>query len=419
VDKLTEYAERMWRGEAAMRGLFAEGAPMGVAAPVADGVAVVPGFANVIAFQTADGLVLVDTGLQQTAQAMFNAVRAWSADPVRYAVFTHGHVDHVFGLAPYDQEAAAKGWQAPVVVAHEAVAARFERYARTAGYNAVINRRQFGVDEMEWPVDYRYPDRVYRDRDSFRCGGLTFELRHALGETDDHTWVFVPERRVLCPGDLFVWVSPNAGNPQKVQRYPAEWAAALREMALTEADQLLPSHGPPIIGAERVREALTCTAAYLESLVEQTLALMNAGARLDEIIHAVRPPADLAAKPYLRPVYDEPEFIVRNVWRLYGGWYDGNPAHLKPAPDAVLATVLADLADRARAAAAAGDLRLAGDLVELAALAAPDDPAVHQMRAEINEARVAAEPSQMARGVFRWAARESRRAAEAGRSEQP
>ena len=130
-------------------------------------------------------------------------------------------------------------------------------------------------------------------------------------------------------------------------------------MASAGADQLLPSHGPPVIGAGRVREALTCTAAYLESLVEQTLALMNAGARLDEIIHAVRPPADLAAKPYLQPVYDEPEFIVRNVWRLYGGWYDGNPAHLKPAPDAVLAAALAGLAggaaalaDRAQAAAA-------------------------------------------------------------------
>ena len=241
-------------------------------------------------------------------------------------------------------------------------------------------------------------------------------MRHALGETDDHTWVFVPERRVLCPGDLFVWVAPNAGNPQKVQRYPAEWAAALREMASAEADQLLPSHGPPVIGTERVREALTCTAAYLESLVEQTLALMNAGARLDEIIQAVRPPADLAAKPYLQPVYDEPEFIVRNVWRLYGGWYDGNPAHLKPAPDAVLATALAELAggaaalaDRAQAAAVAGDLRLAGDLAELAAFAAPDDAAVHQVRAEVNEARAAAEPSLMAQGVFRWAARESGR----------
>jgi len=67
VDALTEYAERMWRGEVTMRGLLADGAPMGVAAPVADGVVVVPGFANVIAFRTEDGLVLVDTGLSQTA----------------------------------------------------------------------------------------------------------------------------------------------------------------------------------------------------------------------------------------------------------------------------------------------------------------------------------------------------------------
>ena len=39
-----------------MRGPFADGAPMGVAAPVAEGVAVVPGFANVIASLMAQGV---------------------------------------------------------------------------------------------------------------------------------------------------------------------------------------------------------------------------------------------------------------------------------------------------------------------------------------------------------------------------
>jgi len=42
--------------------------------------------------------------------------------------------------------------------------------------------------------------------------------------------------------------------------------------------------------------------------------------------------------------------------------------------------------------------------------AAPDDTAVHRVRAEVNQARAAAERSVMAQGVFRWAARESRRA---------
>ena len=71
---------------------------------------------------------------------------------------------------------------------------------------------------------------------------------------------------------------------------------------------------------------------------------MNAGARLDDIVHAVQAPAHLLDRPYLKPVYDEPEFVVRNLWRLYGGWYDGNPANLKPRPDAVLAAEVAALA---------------------------------------------------------------------------
>ena len=61
---------------------------------------------------------------------------------------------------------------------------------------------------------------------------------------------------MLWTGDLFLWVAPNAGNPQKAQRYAAEWAAALRAMAAREAALLIPGHGPPIFGAERVRQAL-------------------------------------------------------------------------------------------------------------------------------------------------------------------
>ena len=221
-------------------------------------------------------------------------------------------------------------------------------------------------------------------------GGERFELRHGKGETDDHTWVWLPDRKTLCTGDLFIWASPNCGNPQKVQRYPREWALALREMAALGPELLLPGHGWPIAGADRIQQALGDTAALLDHLVDATLALMNEGARLDDIVHTVRAPAELLERPYLRPVYDEPEFIVRTVWRLYGGWYDGNPAHLKPAPDAVLAAELASLvggagvlADRAEALAAEGDLRLAGHLAELAVQAAPDDAGAHRVRAEV------------------------------------
>src|SRR5271166_4717378 len=259
----------------------------------------------------------------------------------------------------------------------------------TAGYNEVINQRQFGVRELRWPVDYRYPDRTYRDELLLKVGGSEFELRHEKGETDDHTVTWLADRRVLCCGDLFIWASPNAGNPQKVQRYPKEWASALRRMVALEPQYLLPGHGLPVVGADRVRHALTDTADLLDSLVDQTLAVMNGGGRLDDAIHGVVPPAHLMDRPYLRPVYDEPEFIVHTVWRQYGGWWDGNPASLKPAAERALAAELGALADRALELLAAaqelpdpeeaeGALRVAGHLAEHAWLADPRDEGVQR-----------------------------------------
>jgi alkyl sulfatase BDS1-like metallo-beta-lactamase superfamily hydrolase len=245
-------------------------------------------------------------------------------------------------------------------------------------------------------------------------GGEVLELHHARGETDDGTWVWAPERRVIFSGDLFIWASPNCGNPQKVQRYPRDWAQAFRTMAMLDATMLLPGHGLPIVGTDRVRQALEDGAELLETLLDQTLALMNQGARLDDVVHAVRAPEHLLARPYLRPIYDEPDFVVRNIWRYYGGWYDGDPSHLKPAPAPAFANEIAALAggatrlaERARELAADGDLRLAGHLAELAAQAAPDDKGVHATRAEVFGARARDEASTMSKGIFSWAAQES------------
>jgi alkyl sulfatase BDS1-like metallo-beta-lactamase superfamily hydrolase len=241
-----------------------------------------------------------------------------------------------------------------------------------------------------------------------------FELRHARGETDDHTWIFWPECRVLFTGDQFIWVTPNAGNPQKVQRYAADWAHSLRTMSKCDAEVLVPGHGLPIFGVARVRQALGETAQWLEHLLHETLERMNAGLPLDAILQEVKPPLELADRPYLQPVYDEPEFVVRNIWRLYGGWYDGTPSHLKPAPESQIGREVASLAGgaralvaRARELAGGGDLRLASHLADWAVAAAPDDRDAHAARAEIYTARVGSERALMTRGVFGAAARES------------
>jgi glyoxylase-like metal-dependent hydrolase (beta-lactamase superfamily II) len=366
----------------------------------------VSSFANVTAFESDAGLILVDTGSFMLAERTRQLLRSVVGSPAHTALWTHGHVDHVFGVELYEREAG----RAVRVIAHEAVRRRFERYRLTRGWNEAINARQFQT-AVKFPSEFRDPDETFSDTRTLEIGGRRFELHHALGETDDHTWVWVPDAGTICPGDLFIWASPNCGNPQKVQRYPREWAAALRAMDALGAELLCPGHGVPIWGAANVHRALDDTASYLESLVDQVVTLMNRGARLDEIIARVQPPADLAERPYLSPVYDEPEFIVRNLYRLYGGWWDGNPAHLKPPPSPDLARELAHLAGGAAALAtraeAISDLRVACELVELAHLAAPDDRAIAAVRSTIYARRASSERSLMARGVFSAAASET------------
>ena len=415
---LLDLADKLFTGELPIESHHPF-ASSGAMAEVQPGLAFVDAFANSSAADTPGGLVIVDTSGVFHAKAVHATIRTWSNRPLHTAIFTHGHIDHVFGVDLYEEEARTNGWPAPRVIAHTAIAERFERYRMTAGYNAVINQRQFKAPGLRWPTNYRMPDETYSDTLTITVGGEVFELHHDRGETDDATWVWWPARKVLFAGDMFIWASPNCGNPQKAQRYARDWAIAFRKMVALEPEVLLPGHGLPIVGAARVKRALTEGAELLDSLVEQTLALMNEGARLDDIVQTVRAPAHLLERPYLHAVYDEPEFVVRNLWRLYGGWYDGDPSHLKPAPAGVLAREIAELAGgasrlaaRALEVAAEGDLRLAGHLAELAAQAAPDDAGVHAARAGVFGARAREEASTMSKGIFSWAAHESLEKAE-------
>lgn len=372
-------------------------------------------FSGCTGFETDAGLVLIDSGQAHLAPRLAQMLREKTQAPVHTAVYTHGHVDHAYGLESF----LVPGQPRPRIVGHRAMPARFERYERTAGHNAAINARQFGgTVEVAGDRAYRtfhrpalVPDTLYEDRLTVTVGGLTFELHHCRGETDDHTWAFCRERGVLCTGDLFIWGVPNAGNPQKAQRYPWDWARGLREMAAYRPRSLCPGHGGPVVEEpERIQRMLVETAEYLEQIVAQTIEALEDGSPPHvDIVHRVTPPASDA--PWLQPVYDEAEFIVRNVIRYYGGWHGGRPSELKPAPRAEVASEIASLsggaralASRAVAIAERGNLRLAAHLADYALEADPTDPEVCERVAEIYLRRAESEQSLMAKNLFASAA---------------
>ena len=382
---------------------------------ITDGVAFFPALGNSSVFLGERGILVVDTAQERFTPAILSGLRAnYSQAPIESIIYTHGHVDHVTGAEAIIAEAQTRGDRRPNVIAHRDLPRRFDRYRLLAAQNDHINRIQFNLPSEARPftdASLTYPDTTYDEGITFTVGGTVFELHHCRGETDDETWVWCPSNRVLCTGDTFVWCSPNAGNPYKVQRYAIDWARGLEQMAALKPLHLLPGHGPPMTGEERIQEALLTTAHFLRSIHDQVVAGMNQGKWLEDIIREIDWPA--TDKPWLQPVYDHPEFIARNVYRLYGGWYNGDPADILPAHSEEIAAALvgatgaAPILERARRLRDEGHLQLACHLVDFVRKGEPENREAWELWRDLFTARAAAESSLMARGAFLSAVRDA------------
>jgi glyoxylase-like metal-dependent hydrolase (beta-lactamase superfamily II) len=343
--------------------------------------AITNSFENIGFVVTEDGIVVIDSGISEVrGEALLAAIRTVSNKPIRYLIYTHGHVDHVKGAPAFRQAGAT-------VIAQRNVSRRFRRYTALSGYHARINGIQGGgnLDEKAilggqryWST-FPYPDIEYIDEYDFSLGGKTFHLHHEYGETDDATLVEIAEDGIFYTGDLVVSSFPNIGNPNKVIRYDHEWAEALDRIAAKNPKILIPGHGAPLHGDDALT-ALHDTSEALRIVYQDTVRYINEGRDLDYILEHVTLPERLVKSPYLAQTYGNLEFTIRGIHRRYTGWYDGNPTHLNPAPrtevDRVVFDLISDrskILDTAREKADAGDLRLALHVVDLALGGDPDD----------------------------------------------
>ena len=284
--------------------------PSGESEEVADGVVFFPWFANFSAIKTDEGLVMVDTGGTQRPDGRDAPAMVAGAGQHRYL-----HPRRRRSCCEHELD-RGRGRQKRRARAARRRPSRDRRAFRSfpphRGLQRLVNRAS-SARRLNGPKNIVYPDTYFDHQYNVAAGNLRFECHHARGETDDHCWVFMPQAKVLLTGDFMIWAAPTTGNPAKGARYVREWAEALRAMAKSGAEVLLPGHGIPVFGAIRMRQVLNETAEYLQSIYDQTFKLMNDGAPLDDIVHSVKPPAALAERPYLQPIYGEPEYIVRNM----------------------------------------------------------------------------------------------------------
>ena len=344
---------------------------------------------NVVVFETDAGLVLIDSGYAPAGPALVDALKQISSKPVHTVVLTHFHADHAFGAW-----ALLAAGMKPQIVAEERFIAQMEGDMRTNGLIARNNQQPLAEVPRSWDDAVR-PTLTFHNKTTLNIGGEDFVLTHARGETEDQIWVSVPGRSVVVSADYFQGFLPNAGNGKRRQRYPEEWAQALREMAALKPKLLLPMHGPALTDAAEIQDRLPAQASMLDSIAKQVVDGLNAGGRRDLVIDRVALPPELAKRADARPLYVSAKDIGRMVVKEHSGWWDDIPSHWDPAPVAAEAREIAALAGGPlkliqRALALAGtNPALASHLADWAWLADEQDRAVVQGALEIYARRVA------------------------------
>lgn len=367
---------------------------------------------------TGEGVVVVDTGIAAGGADRVRRIRERTDAPFHTIIYTHGHGDHAGGAGAFLEDAQQKGHPKPQIIAHELVPKRFDKYQMLQGRRQYIGSLQFPRRTGSAPPaqvrsapepQYFYPDTTYSEYMDFKLGDITFELYHALAETDDTTWVWIPERKTAIIGDLLIGGCPNTGNPLKEQRYTVEWAEALEAIAGKKPDFIIAGAGPVIRG-RLVQDVCLDTARFLRHIHNQVVGLLNEHYWIEDILERVEIPEDLVNKPWLAPTYGHTVFIIHDVYRRYTGWYDGNPSELFPSRSSEIASEVVQLgtADRliarTRELKQAGNLQLALHLLDFVINGCEDVSKRKEcllLKSEILHARADAEPSLIARNILR------------------
>lgn len=366
---------------------------------------------------TDEGVVVVDTGIPAGGPDRVRRIRERTDVPFHTIIYTHGHGDHAGGVGAFLEDAEKRGHPKPRIIAHELVPKRFDKYQMLQGRRQYIGSLQFpgrrrpvapAGGQAGQPPRYYYPDITYSDRMDFQLGGLTFELYHTMGETDDATWVWIPERKVAIVGDLLIGGCPNTGNPLKEQRYTLEWAETMELIASKNPDFIIAGAGPVVRGS-LVQEVCLDTARFLRYIQDEVVRLLNEGCWIEEILERVKVPEELMNKPWLAPTYGHPVFVIHDVYRRYTGWYDGNPSELFPSKDSEIAAEVVGmigiegLTARARQLKQEGNPQLSLHIIDFV-IRGTEDIAKRKeamlLKAELLDDKARIEPSMIARHIL-------------------
>ncbi len=367
---------------------------------VTEDIYVAMGYAlgQVVMIITEDGLVIIDTSdSEEAAKEILADFRKITDKPIRYIIYTHFHPDHTQG-SPVFYKPGVK------VVATEAFSYWLDYQNNLLGKHHKRSRAtQSGRSDQEYtfklPVErnpFRWtdnprvilPTKFFKESHAFTLGGKRFELIHTKGETEDHLAVFMPDERILFPGDLYYASFPNLSTPMLESRPVTGWIESLTKFIDLKPNILVPQHTLFIEGAETVREHLTNYRDAVKYVHDETVRCINQGKTVHQAVAEIKLPDHLASKPYLQEKYGRVDWSIRGIYHGYKGWYDGKGTGLYPLSPEFAAREMITLAGGAdKVLARAIELQknsehqLCAELCDIVIAANPKDRLAHRIKA--------------------------------------
>jgi glyoxylase-like metal-dependent hydrolase (beta-lactamase superfamily II) len=179
-------------------------------------------------------LVIVDTHSTPVLASELFAQCAVPEDARRLLVVnTHADYDHAWGNQVF---AGAGASQPAPIIGHARCA---ERLTGDEGARSLATMRELQPGRFD-DVVLAPPSLTVGDGGiTIRGGDLTLVLVHTPGHTDDHLSVWIPELRVVLPGDAAEHPYPHVDTPAGI----AQARASLVRLQALEPLHVLPCHG--------------------------------------------------------------------------------------------------------------------------------------------------------------------------------
>lgn len=366
-------------------------------------VAVGYGLANSILIQGQNGSIVVDAMESPgTGARVREAFSSLDHGPIQALVYTHNHPDHIYGAS------TLAGNDDPRIYAHASTSKLIDRVAtviqpsiftRSMRQHGALLPAEFHRDSGIGPrLDFRHdtgmgllrPTHTF-DGDSlvFEAAGRRIVLFHSPGETPDQISVWLPDERVLLPGDNFYHAFPNLYAIRgTAHRDAITWVESLDHFRRLRPDHLVPSHTLPISGRTEIHAQLTDYRDAIQFVHDQTVRRMNQGWEPDEIVADLKLPAHLSRRDFLRETYGRIDWSIRGIYHGYMGWFGGNATDLGRLAPTTRARHVAELAGgtdsllvRAAAAIESDDIQWGLELADLVLKLEPNRTRAKSLRA--------------------------------------